>query len=113
MLITVQMLRSTLVKLHRDRKFRSQSKNFLSASIYFILTLSFRNHLKATGDFDFKTNNSANYHKLSIVKEKAEKLNRDTLKTATDKLETGTTSKDYKVKPYSRTLYIKSFLQEL
>ena len=59
-----------------------------------------RNHLESTGDIDFKTNNSENYQKISAKREKIDKFNRDTLKTAKEKIQTDTTSKDYKVVYY-------------
>ena len=60
----------------------------------------FRNHLASTGDIDFQTNNNENFQKLSIQREKIEKFNRDNLATAKDKIQTVTTSKDYKGKSW-------------
>ena len=57
----------------------------------------FRNHLESTGDIDFKTNNSENFQKLSLKREKFERINRDSLKTAKEKFESDTTNKEYKV----------------
>ena len=57
-----------------------------------------RNHLESTGNIDFQTNNAENFQKLSIHREKVDKFNRDTLKTANEKIQTDTTSKDYKVR---------------
>jgi len=55
-----------------------------------------KNHLASTGDIDFQTNNTENFQKLSLHREKVEKVNRDNLATAKDKIQTVTTSKDYK-----------------
>ena len=57
-----------------------------------------RNHLESTGNIDFQTNDAENFQKLSIDSEKVDKFNRDTLKTAYEKIQTDTTSKDYKVR---------------
>jgi len=60
-----------------------------------------KNHLASTGDIDFQTNNAENFQKLSIHREKVDKYSRDTLTTAKDKIQTDTTSRDYKVEKHA------------